>query len=292
MCVSRAQCPPYHPRIRRKRKHDVVNAEPHGGFFWTGLSDRLRDSLVEFARRSLNGARRDGRLALAALDAAKLARREERVTALLNAAVEHYAYSLELFDAWQQQRAKSGREIEAVIKDKPEAQQLEFLRKQIEMRVLGLGWDKYSTRWSSNADERVGTVAHLKALLVNEIIPEETALERLNDLPTEAAPPHHKAAVVKALGTADADALDIESKALFSTEELKAKAEAARQRRVEAGVQDNVENMQPLQPPAFNQELVGKRIEVSPPLAAPSCAHGLAPLPLPLYLHTPNPRSY
>ena len=33
---------------------------------------------------------------------------------------------------------------------KPEAQQLEFLRiKQIEMRVIGLGWEQYATRWSS-----------------------------------------------------------------------------------------------------------------------------------------------
>ena len=223
----------------------------------------MRESLVEFSRHSLDGARKDGRVALAAHDAAKLARREERVTALLNAAVDHYAYALELFDAWTQQRVKSGREVDAFLKDKPEAQQLEFLRKQIEMRVLGLGWDNYATRWSSRADVRIVTVAHLKALLVDEILPEEKALERLKQLPTEAAPPHHKAAVVRTLGTADADALAIESKALFSTEELKTKAEAARHRRVEAGIQDNVENMQPLRPPAFDQALVGRRIEVS-----------------------------
>ena len=30
---------------------------------------------------------------------------------------------------------------------KPEAQQLEFPRCQIEMRVLGLGWSEYATRW-------------------------------------------------------------------------------------------------------------------------------------------------
>ena len=40
-------------------------------------------------------------------------------------------------------------EVERAIKDKPEAQQLEFLRMQIEMRVLGLGWDQFATRWSS-----------------------------------------------------------------------------------------------------------------------------------------------
>ena len=152
--------------------------------------------------------------------------------------------------------------MDAFLKDKPEAQQLEFLRKQIEMRVLGLGWQQFATRWSASADSRIGTVAHLKELLVNEIIPEELALRRLKQLPTEAAPPHHKGAAIKTLGTADLDALEIESKALFSTEELKAKAEAARLRRVEAGIQDDVENVQPLQPPAFNQALVGKKIEV------------------------------
>ena len=88
------------------------------------------------------------------------------------------------------------------------------------------------------------------------------ALERLKKLPTEAAPPHHKAAALKTLGTADADALEIESRALFSTEELKAKAEAERTQRIEVGIADDVESAQPLQPPAFDQSLVGKLIEV------------------------------
>ena len=73
---------------------------------------------------------------------------------------------------------------------------------------------------------------------------------------------HHRGAVLRSLGTADADALDIEVKALFSTDELKRKAEIARLRRVEAGIQDEIENMQPLAPPAFDQALVGKKIEV------------------------------
>jgi len=73
----------------------------------------------------------------------------------------------------------------------PEAQQLEYLRLQIEMRVLGLGWTQYATRWSSKSDEKIGTVAHLQTLL-EEIIVEEKALARLKKLPTEAAPPHHR----------------------------------------------------------------------------------------------------
>ena len=39
---------------------------------------------------------------------------------------------------------------------KSEAERLEYLRLQIEMRVLGLGWSQYATRWSSKADERIG----------------------------------------------------------------------------------------------------------------------------------------
>ena len=67
---------------------------------------------------------------------------------------------------------------------------------------------------------------------------------------------------LKTLGTADEDALAIESKALFSTEELKEKAQAERARRIEAGIADDVENVQPIEAPAFDQSLVGKRIEV------------------------------
>ena len=60
------------------------------------------------------------------------------------------------------------------LRGKPEAQQLELLRKQIEMRVLGCGWDKYETRWSSNKNAKIGTVEHLTTLL-EEIFVDELA---------------------------------------------------------------------------------------------------------------------
>ena len=123
-------------------------------------------------------------------------------------------------------------------------------------------WTQFATRWSSQADQRIGTVAHLKALLVDELLPEEIALRRLKRLPSEAAPPHHTARDLGTLGTKDCDALSLESKALFSESELKAKAEAEVQRRIAAGISDSVQGRQPLQAPAFNQQLVGKRLEV------------------------------
>ena len=65
--------------------------------------------------------------------------------------------------------AQDRAQLAAALKGKPEAQQLELLRKQIEMRVLGCGWTKFETHWSSNANAKIGTVAHLTSLL-EEII--------------------------------------------------------------------------------------------------------------------------
>ena len=199
-------------------------------------------------------------------DADKLARREERLIVQLNAAVDAYAYALELFDAWKAQRLTSKQELAAALRGKPEAQQLELLRKQIEMRVLGCGWDKYETRWSSNKNAKIGTVEHLTTLL-EEIFVDELARARFppgteRGLPTEAAPPQHRARAVSQLGTLDPEAAAIRGKALFSTEELRIKAEAARERRIEAGISDPVENMQPVKNPPFDQSLVGKWLEV------------------------------
>ena len=69
---------------------------------------------------------------------------------------------MHLFDAWKAQRATTREQVQGYLDGRAEAQQLEYLRLQIEMRVLGLGWQQFATRWSSNADARIGTVAHLK----------------------------------------------------------------------------------------------------------------------------------
>ena len=250
----------------RKAKLQPSAAEGSNGFFHNGLTPELQESLVDYTRRAAEGARAAGREALKAHDEEKLKRREDRLEKLLNAAVEHYAYSLELFEAWKAQRATGKQQVAAALKGKPEAQQLEYLRLQIEMRVLGCGWSQYATRWSAKADERIGTVAHLTALL-EEIIEEERSRGRFTagterGLPVEAAPPHHQARDLGQLGTADADATAIAQRSMFSAEELRVKSEAERQRRVEAGIADPVEQAQQHDAPLFDSGLVGKRLEV------------------------------
>jgi len=85
----------------RKRKKEIKVPQ---GFFYK-LTPQLQDSLVTFSRKHAESARADGRLALKAHDKEKLERREERVISLLNAAVDHYAYALELFDACDGRRS-------------------------------------------------------------------------------------------------------------------------------------------------------------------------------------------
>ena len=134
------------------------------------------------------------------------------------------------------------------------------MRLQIDMRVIGLGWDKFRTKWSAKSDPTIGTVAHLKSLLL-EIIAHEMAKRRLKRLPTEAAPPQFTAKDLGELGTANADALAIKTKAIFSAAELARKSDEAMARREAAGISDRVERLQGEVPP-FTQQLVGKRLEV------------------------------
>eukprot|EP00966_Prymnesium_polylepis_P121233 2802127-Prymnesium_polylepis.1 len=248
-----------------RRATDAAEADdeaPSGrvGFYYR-MSEPMRESLVEMARLDAEDARKEGRKALAEHDKHKLEKRADRLQSALDVATEKFARAIELFAAWRAQRAEKIEEVDAWMHDRPEVQKLEFLRKQIEMRVIGCGWTQHATKWSSGTDERVGTVAHLREVL-DEIIVEERALKRLKCLPTEAALPNFGTKAEAQLGTADEDVIEIESRALFSAEELQIKADQAVERRRAAGISDDVEDMQPLRAPAFDSSLVGKQLEV------------------------------
>ena len=86
--------PPAVVSDRRKRKHE--KAAHVGGFFYSGLSVELQESLVEYTRHAAAPARQAGREALIAQDEEKLDRREERVITQLNKHIDQYAYAMEL----------------------------------------------------------------------------------------------------------------------------------------------------------------------------------------------------
>ena len=88
----------------------------------------------------------------------------------------------------------------------------------------------------------------------------------MHELPEEAALPQQVRRDLGTLGTIDADAEEVEKRALFSQAELDVKAEQEMQRRVAAGVSDSVEDLNAGvnagEAPPFDQSLVGKRLEV------------------------------
>lgn len=62
-------------------------------------------------------------------------------------------------------------------------EKLDWLREQIEMRVVGLSWNEVKTPWSSSSNEDIGTVAQLSAHLRDEILVREAALREAGELP-------------------------------------------------------------------------------------------------------------
>lgn len=250
---------------RRKRKATVeaeaqAQAAPQPGFFWR-LPRELRRSLVRMARHELPNALKVGREQKLSHDDEKLQRREEALQSQLDAVVEKYAAASELYDAWLTQGVTTKPALDKALAELSSTQQLAELRRQIEMRTVGCGWRQFETKWSFFSDERHHTIEKLRSMLLDDIMPHERSLRRLKQLPAEAAPPQLNQHTIKALGVADADALRLEATSLFDLSNLKAKAEAARERRERQGVSDRWEARQgPC--PEFNSRLVGKRMEI------------------------------
>ena len=248
---------------RRKRKATAPEPEKQeAGFFWRVLNSTLRDSLVEMARREAPAARQAAAKDKLSHNHEKLARREEALTRQLNAAVDKYAEALELYDQWKSQGVRDKAQLTKALRGLSINDQLAELRRQIEMRSRGCGWTHFAVKLSYNSDEKEATIKLWKAQLLDEIIPYEMQLRRLKQLPAAAAPPQLKPRLTKTLGTADADALRLEAASLFNVDRLLERAQAERARREAAGISDSAEATQPLEAPAFDTNLVGKRLEV------------------------------
>ena len=251
---------------KRKRKATAAaeaeaEANQRPGFIWR-LPPALRRSLLRMVRRQLPEALKVARAEKLSHDQEKLQRREEAVQRALDAAVERYAAAIELYDAWRTQGITDKPALERALKGLSPTEQLAELRRQIEMRTVGCGWRQFETKWTFFSDERHHTLEKLRSMLLDDIFPHERALRRLKQLPAEAAPPQLNSHVIKALGTVDADALELEASSLFNLSLLKEKAEAARERREAEGISDRWEVQQQKEAPPFDIRLVGKRIEV------------------------------
>ncbi|KAL1510813.1 hypothetical protein AB1Y20_007097 [Prymnesium parvum] len=185
-------------------------------------------------------------------------------------------HALSFFERWQKRGVEKASEIAAALKafgDREQAK-LDWLREQIEMRVIGLSWNDVKTPWSSSSDEAVGTVAQLSEHLKEEILVREVAQRKAGELPSKEGTPEESCPApllqrktFKTLGTptVQADRLCQAVKAEPSSEE---KLEAAKQRRTELeerGELDWVSDRQPYatgQGPVPDENLIGKKLEV------------------------------
>lgn len=150
----------------------------------------------------------------------------------LDALFRQYALALSFFERWQLRGVESTREIKAVLSDYgPDRQQeqLDWLREQIEMRVIGLGWHTDKPKWFSASDENIGTVQQLTDHL-DGLLKKEAQMRAMHELPSkmakvaEACPaPQMQRKTFKSLGTptVQADALSKDRTDLTAAEDLR-----------------------------------------------------------------------
>ena len=237
------------------------------GLFYT-LSEKMQMALVEWARTERTSSRKAERADKVEQDEYRKVRREQNLQEQLEKVVDTYVTASQRFEAYRLNAVTEKAAVAARLATmrhpdgKPiVARQTAFLKEQIEMRVLGLGWSQFATAWSSSKDAQVGSPAHLQQVL-EEILLHEISQRRLRRIPTEAPPPEMKRRTLKQLGTATCDASELAAKSLFSIEEVRLAAIAEQARRDEALEEDGVERQQPAHHPPLDETLVGKRLEV------------------------------
>lgn len=149
---------------------------------------------------------------------------------------------------------------------------LDWLREQIEMRTVGLGWTEVKARWSSAVDEQVGTVEQLTAH-VKEVLQLEASRREAGSLPSKERPsseecpaPLLQRKTFKSLGTPTVQASALcTARTELTSEQLLMAAQKRRADLEAAGEIDWVADRQPYptgQGPVCDNSLVGKMLEV------------------------------
>jgi len=140
--------------LRHKEGPDVLQKAVLGLF--GRLFENMQESLVEMARRNLADSRTRARHNVDEQKEYKKLRRLDKITKLLNATIDYYANGLELFDAWKARGAKDAKQVDAQLSNLgSEAAKVEYLRNEIEMRVVGLGWQQFRATSLSTTDTNV-----------------------------------------------------------------------------------------------------------------------------------------
>ena len=88
------------------------------------------------------------------LDEFRKMRRKSNTELELESLIKQYALALSFFDRYKKRGVTSVTELRRELATLASDQlRLDWLREQIEMRVVGLGWIEFKTQWSSGKDE-------------------------------------------------------------------------------------------------------------------------------------------
>lgn len=229
------------------------------------LPPKEADVLMELARETVDEMREIDRADHRELNEYHAAKRKSNSQLELDALVKQYALALSFFDRWQKRGVASMTAAKAKVKQLDTNQEkLDYLREEIEMRTIGLGFDHIKTAWSSSKDETVGTVDDLQEVL-QQLLAEERVRRGDGTLPTVAAVPQMRRKTFKELGTPTAQAELLAQAATplsVDEEQLLHRAHEERQRLVIAGELDEVADLQDEDAPACNDSLVGAKLEI------------------------------
>lgn len=240
-------------KSRKKRGVSVMF-----GFFHS-LPETEQISLVEMCRAERPAQRQLDHSDEAALDSHRRALRKTNSELELESLVKNFALALSFFDRYKQRGTTSAEDADCALSGLSSDQlRLDWLREQIEMRVVGLGWVEFKAQWSSGKDEEVGTVSTLRSHLA-DILAEE--VER--SIPEAAPAPTMTRKTFKQLGTPSAQAEKLSNQCLsLSAEQLLAAAQRKRAELEASGELDTVGDRQPRNPPPLDQDLVGRKLEI------------------------------
>lgn len=145
-----------------------------------------------------------------------------------------------------------------------ENQKKELLKDQFRLR-LAYGWDQFRTPFSSSKDPRVGTVGDLQAKCEAMIVEEVELGASPGEPPLRPGQDHARPAV---LGTHTQQAVDLLELSKVKASGLREAAKALREQReaekkkADRARHDKFALDQPAEPPAVDESLVGRRLEV------------------------------
>lgn len=256
----------------RKGKSGAMTQSEGGEGYFHSIPHKEAIALVEMARVTRIDMRKMDAADTAEHTAYVKAKRKSEMEEELEAVIKQAALAVTFFNRWKEHGVRTVSAMNAKLRsdfNQPDARKreqlkLNWLREQIQMRVVGLSWTEYKTPWTSGSDEEVGSVDQLRIHLI-EIIETERERESEGELPDSVCLPVMQRKVFKPLGTLTVQAQSLSSPFVELTEEqILTRVEAERTRLHAAGEIDDIEDAQPRDDdvPTLDSSLVGWKIDV------------------------------